>query len=57
MKRPNKLDWLIYRIFKWWWNDILLNNHELWRKYVKDVNRFWRAGPEEKGEGGNDAKS
>lgn len=22
MKRPNKLDWLIYRIFRWWWNPI-----------------------------------
>lgn len=23
MKRPTKLDWLVYRFFRWWWNPIL----------------------------------
>jgi len=27
--RPNKFDWLIYRIFRWWWNPILKNNPNL----------------------------
>lgn len=26
MTRPNKLDWLIYRFFRFWWNPILENN-------------------------------
>jgi hypothetical protein len=27
--RPNKLDWLIYRIFRWWWNPILVKKPSL----------------------------
>lgn len=23
MKRPNALDYLIFRLFRWWWNPIL----------------------------------
>jgi hypothetical protein len=26
---PNKLDWLIYRIFRWWWNPILKENFSI----------------------------
>ena len=23
MPRPNKIDWIVYRFFRWWWNPIL----------------------------------
>ncbi len=23
--RPNKIDWCVYNIFRWWWNPILAN--------------------------------
>lgn len=26
MKRPTKLDWLVYRLFRWWWNPVLRKN-------------------------------
>jgi hypothetical protein len=29
MKRPNKIDWLIYHLFRWWWNPILIKNPHL----------------------------
>jgi hypothetical protein len=29
MKRPTKLDWILYRIFRWWWNPILTKNIHL----------------------------
>ena len=29
MKRPNKLDWAVYRFFAWWWNPILINHPRL----------------------------
>ena len=24
VNRPNKIDWCVYHIFRWWWNPILL---------------------------------
>jgi hypothetical protein len=29
MKRPNWIDWLVYRFFRWWWNPILRMNTPL----------------------------
>lgn len=29
MQRPTALDWLIYRIFRWWWNPIFRANPDL----------------------------
>ena len=53
MKRPNKLDWLVYRLFRWWWNPIVRNDiHALdrlivalgeWRReYVPSPKTDWR---------------
>lgn len=33
--RPNELDWLIYRIFCWWWNPILTENVKLGEDFLK----------------------
>ena len=50
MKRPNKLDWLVYRFFRWWWNPILQNNFSIafglaneilrWGKLLEDKKHF-----------------
>jgi len=40
MKRPNKLDWLIYKIFRWWWNPILVGNAELTRNLILLINEW-----------------
>ena len=29
MKHPTKLDWIIYKIFRWWWNPIFRDNPDL----------------------------
>lgn len=29
MKRPNKLDYIVYNIWRWWWNPILRKNPHL----------------------------
>jgi hypothetical protein len=29
MNRPTKFDWLIYRLFRYFWNPILKENHKL----------------------------
>jgi hypothetical protein len=28
-RRPNRLDWLVYRFFRWWWNPILRSKPNL----------------------------
>ena len=40
MKRPNKLDWLIYRIFRWWWNPILEKKPILVIGIVKELEKW-----------------
>ena len=40
MKHPNKLDWLIYRIFRWWWNPIFRENHNLTTGLILDLGKF-----------------
>jgi len=34
MKRPTKLDWAIYQIFRWWWNPIFRDNPHLTTKLI-----------------------
>ena len=26
MRRPNKFDWMIYKLFRWYWNPLLAQN-------------------------------
>lgn len=33
--RPNKLDWLIYSIFRWWWNPIFIERPEMAKGFIK----------------------
>ena len=40
MKHPNKLDWLIYKIFRWWWNPILSGNAELTRHLINSMQEW-----------------
>ena len=28
-EHPTKIDWLVYRIFRWWWNPIFVRNPHL----------------------------
>lgn len=35
IKRPNELDWLIYRIFCWWWNPIFNKNKKIGENFLK----------------------
>ncbi len=28
VNRPNKVDWCVYYIFRWWWNPILVKKPE-----------------------------
>lgn len=29
MKRPNEIDWMVYRFFRWWWSPILVGNAQM----------------------------
>lgn len=29
MNRPNWIDWLVYRFFRWWWNPIFEKNQKM----------------------------
>lgn len=29
MNRPTKVDWFVYRIFRWWWNPVFSKNTHL----------------------------
>lgn len=41
VRRPNWLDWQIYRLFRWWWNPILRRND--WAVYgIENELRRWR---------------
>lgn len=40
MKKPNKLDWLIYKIFYWRWNPILASNIEMAKFFSRQINDF-----------------
>ncbi len=35
MYRPNKVDWFVYSIFRWWWNPIFSSNPKLAEGFVK----------------------
>jgi len=52
MYRPNKIDWFVYSIFRWWWNPIFSSNPKaesflkLFQMHMKDKvvhvpNPFW----------------
>lgn len=41
MKRPNKLDWLVYSIFRWWWNPILQKHPNYIYGMVYEMNKWW----------------
>ena len=41
MKRPTRLDWLVYRIFRWWWNPIFIDSPILTEGLIIEINR-WR---------------
>ncbi len=34
MKRPNKFDWIVYGIFRWWWNPIFSRDEKLLRRFI-----------------------
>lgn len=34
MNRPNKLDWLIYSFFRWWWNPIFKKDELLTKMFI-----------------------
>jgi hypothetical protein len=40
MKRPNKIDWIVYRVFRWWWNPILRNNPNLLSGLTIEMQRW-----------------
>ncbi len=40
MKRPTQLDWIIYRIFRWWWNPILSRNPMLVRGLIVEFEKW-----------------
>lgn len=37
MKRPNKLDMLVYRFFYWWWNPIFQHNPKITRFFSEHI--------------------
>jgi len=41
MKRPNKLDWLVYTIFRWWWNPILRDKPELGKELARLIKNWY----------------
>ena len=42
MKRPNSLDWFIYKIFQKWWNPILKRNRPLGLAFVYCMEDWYR---------------
>lgn len=41
-KRPNSLDWLIYKIFQKWWNPIFKQNKPLGLAFIKYMERWYK---------------
>lgn len=41
MAHPTRLDWLVYRLFRWWWNPILRQNPRLLRALVASL-QWWQ---------------
>lgn len=40
MKRPNKLDYLVYSIFRWWWNPIFKKNPQMLKFMIGYMNTW-----------------
>lgn len=40
MIRPNKLDWLIYKLFYWRWNKILASRPDLVKVFKMTIDKW-----------------
>ena len=45
MRRPSKLDWLVYRLFRWWWNPILRRNPNLIDGLIVEMGTYRKYAP------------
>jgi hypothetical protein len=41
LRSPNKLDWLIYSLFRMWWNPIFRDNKQLSLALAREINSYW----------------
>ena len=41
MKHPNKIDWVVYSIFRRWWNPIFKKNKRLSIALAREINSYW----------------
>ena len=46
MRRPNKLDWIVYSIFRWWWNPIFRKDPTLTYESIEKA-KAWMDGYEQ----------
>lgn len=47
MTEPTRLDWLVYRLFRWRWNPILSQNPRLLRGLVAYLQAWHEEAPDE----------
>ena len=40
VRKPNELDWLVFRFFRWWWNPIFRNNPKLFELYKHELDNY-----------------
>jgi len=41
MNRPNFIDWLIYKLFRWWWNPVLRKKPLIVRGLITEMEKWY----------------
>jgi len=42
VKHPNRLDWMIYNLFRWWWNPIFVSHSWLAKGLILEMDKWIR---------------